>query len=307
MCPVPDRKSNVVKVARERTSRRASQKSSGKDRDFGAKVDAIEEVIGHLYPSSHFSHKTLASILEVNTSRVSEMRKGVAPVHPHQIAKLFNHFGLTARDFPPELLRCPLDEVRAALRQCEIGLYGGSNIAQARRFLFNATRTRRDAPKRIIIEFNHIPVKSYGGLGPPPLKRNGALTVLQGSQISLTIRCPERGSLIVLSEEVGGHILSLRPSVFAPGTAVDGAKVVLPADNAELSAFDAGDVPGLYRIYAIWSRVTFPAPWAERDTGEDNLVALTELEFSNLVLRTREISEEVQDAVALAKLEYRVR
>ena len=114
-----------------------------RDPEFGAKLDALASVIGHLHPLKKFENVAIGEALGIDTARTTNLRQGTVPVRPAYLARLVNHFELGGV-LDPAAYALPLEAFKRHLKDQQIGIHGGGRGARARQKMFDHGRSLLD-------------------------------------------------------------------------------------------------------------------------------------------------------------------
>lgn len=227
--------------------------SDGRDPEFGRKLDALAQAIGHLHESDKFENASIAEALKVDKARITDMRKGKVRVRDHHIPRLIAHFNVT---LDPAAFRWPLGRFEKHLRDIGLGIHGGAGYALA----LQALRSMATS-KGCLIEICKNSCRA-GGFGAKPQKRHQTPRFQEGDRARFKVTVPGPGHLVILDEQVSVETACLMPSAFAPRTHVKGHQIVVPTTSDEDTRYYHVSAPaGLHRLFAIWTKAPRTLPW----------------------------------------------
>lgn len=242
-----------------------------KDAEFGAKLDAIEGLIGFRYEASKFERTALARVLKVHESQIKRKRDGKEPISYHHLSKLIAHFELEAQlDYQAFFLSLP--DFKAALKAARVGTHGGSLASLARQELYMMARPgEKKTSERCSLEIVEThKSRRGGGLGFSPIDDYPVPEFRFGDCARLRVKAPSgAGHLVILNDRLDVSISCLMPSCLAPTTAVAGGAIEIP-DAEEYEPFNFAGPAGLYRLFAIWSAAEPKLPWISGDPAENS-------------------------------------
>lgn len=278
-----------------------------RDTEFGAKLDAIEGLIGFRYEANKFERTTLSRIMQINESQVKRKRDGKEPISYHHLSKLIAHFELESQlDYQAFFL--PLPAFKEALKLARVGTHAGdlANLARQQLYMMARPGQPKTADRCSIEIIETQQSRRGGGLGYSQDVESKVSEFSYGDQARLRIKTPRSpGHLVVFNDSMDLVITCLMPSCLAPNTAAKGGTIEVP-DREEYPPFKITSPSGFYRLLAVWTSEKPMLPWVSGDPAADKATKdISGQDFSTFVDHLNRLTEgECPPAVATA--DYRV-